>query len=167
MVAAAQAKLGDDARIEVGDVRTFDAGRTFDAVLCLNGTIGYLLTADLDAALGRLCAHVSPDGVLLLEPWCSAEQWLAPQTSAEAAKEGDLAVSRVSRAYVDEDGFGVFDWYVTVATPEGVSSFVESHRLSLRPVETYLTKLDALGFDAHHTEFPGRGLGIVVATRRP
>jgi SAM-dependent methyltransferase len=166
MLAVARGRLGDGARLELGDLRSLDVGRTFDGVVCLNGTIGYLLTdEDLAAGLRRLTAHVADGGVLLIEPWFSAEQWLAPQVSAEAAKEGDTAVARVSRAFVDDDGLGAFDWHVAIATPERSWSFVEQHRLALRPVSVYLEELAALGFDARHEPFPGRGLCIIVATR--
>jgi SAM-dependent methyltransferase len=166
MLAVARARLGDGVRLEVGDLRSLDLGRTFDAVLCLNGTIGYLVAADeLRAGLARLAAHVADGGVLLIEPWCSAEQWLAPQVSAESAKEGDVAVSRVSRAFVDDDGLGAFDWHCAVATPERSWSFVERHRLALRPVSAYLEVLAELGFTGRHEPFPGRGLGIIVASR--
>jgi SAM-dependent methyltransferase len=168
MLEVARERLGDGVALSLGDLRTLDVRRTFDAVICLNGTIGYLIgDADLEAGLAGLVRHVAPGGVLLLEPWCSAEQWLAPQVSAESCKEGDVAVTRVSRAFVDADGLGAFDWHCAVATPERSWSFVEHHRLALRPVSAYVDGLARLGFDApHDPTFPGRGLGIIVASAR-
>lgn len=137
MVAKAKSRLGD-ACVELADIRTMDLGATFDAVICLNGTIGYMTTkSDLDQALSRLAAHVSPGGILIVEPWMSPSQWLTPMVGAEAGKEGDTAVSRVSRAFV-EDGLGVFERHCSIATPERAWSFVEVHRMGLYEMSEYI-----------------------------
>ncbi|HUP85381.1 MAG TPA: class I SAM-dependent methyltransferase [Acidimicrobiales bacterium] len=165
MVAKAATRL-DGARIEVADIRTMDLGATFDAVICLNGTIGYMTTkSDLDQAVSRLVRHVSPKGVLVVEPWMSPAQWLAPMVGAESGKEGDIAVARVSRAFF-EDGLGVFERHCSIATPERAWSFVEVHRMGLYEISDYKDAFAAAGMTARHDEFaPGRGVGILVGTR--
>ena len=46
------------------DMRTFDLGRTFDAVTCLFSSIGYLADLDeLSTAVRRMAAHLAPGGV--------------------------------------------------------------------------------------------------------
>ena len=57
MRARAEAKVPGVA-IHAGDMRTFDLGRTFDAVLCLFSAIGYVESdEELRAAVTRLAAH--------------------------------------------------------------------------------------------------------------
>jgi SAM-dependent methyltransferase len=57
-----------DGRFHVGDMRTFDLGRTFDVVACLGTTFCYNLTnRDIAATLERLREHVRPGGFVLLD----------------------------------------------------------------------------------------------------
>ena len=52
------------------DMRTFDLGRTFDAVTCLFSSVGYLRDeAELTQAVGRMAAHLAPGGVLVIDGW--------------------------------------------------------------------------------------------------
>ena len=63
--------------LEPGDMRTFDLGRAFDAVTCLFSSVGYLATTDeLDAAVGRMAAHLAPGGVLVIDG-CDPSRGLA------------------------------------------------------------------------------------------
>lgn len=164
VLAKAKSRVGD-ARLEVADIRTLDLGATFDAVICLNGTIGYMTTKpELETAVRRLTAHVAQGGVLIVEPWLAPAQWLAPMVGAESASEGDIAVARVSRAYF-EDGLGVFERHCSIATPERAWSFVEVHRLGLYEISEYVDALHASGLSASHEEFPGRGIGILIGRR--
>lgn len=165
MLSEARRRVGE-LRLEEADFRTMDLGRTFDAVICLNGTIGYMTTYDaLVEAVGRLVAHLSEEGVLIIEPWFAPDQWLAPKVTAESAREGEIAVARVSRAFTD-GGFAAFEWHCAVATPERAWSFVETHYLALYEIAEYLAAVADNGLVAQHEEFePGRGLGIIVGTR--
>ena len=60
MLAVARAKLPDVVFTEA-DMRTFDLGRTFDAVMCLFSSIGYMADVEeLRAAVARMAAHLAP-----------------------------------------------------------------------------------------------------------
>lgn len=53
-----------------GDMTEFDLGRTYDAVMCLFSSIGYLRTIDrVTQAIARFRAHAAPGGVIVVEPW--------------------------------------------------------------------------------------------------
>jgi SAM-dependent methyltransferase len=68
-LAIARARL-PGIELHQGDMTTFDLGKTFDAVTCMFSSIGYIGTLDgLDAAIGRMAAHLAPGGVLVVEPW--------------------------------------------------------------------------------------------------
>lgn len=166
MLQQARRRLGD-VQLEQGDARSFRLGTKFDVVTCLNGTLGYMTTrSGLAAAMATLASHVTPNGLLIVEPWFAPHQWLTPQVSAESARDDGVAVARVSRAYT-EDSLGVFEWHCSVATVERAWSFVEVHRLGLFEIDVYLDALAEAGAEGQHREFPvGRGLGIIVATHR-
>jgi SAM-dependent methyltransferase len=167
MLTTARARVGDTSLVE-GDLRGFDLGARFDVVVCLNGTIGYMTTsADLVDAIGNLARHVGDGGLLLVEPWFAPAQWLAPMVTAESAKDGDVAVARVSRA-IEEDGMGMFERLCTIATPDRTWSFTEVHRLGLYELDEYLAAFETAGLSAVHESLaPGRGLGILNGRRPP
>ncbi|WP_104989840.1 class I SAM-dependent methyltransferase [Deinococcus sp. NW-56] len=65
MLAVARGRLPGEVELTVGDLRTFDLGRTFDLVSCVFDSLNNLLTPeDLGAALGRARAHLRPGGLL-------------------------------------------------------------------------------------------------------
>ena len=153
-------------RLELADVRSMSLGSTFDAIVCLNGTIGYLSTGrDLATGVDRLASHLGANGVLLIEPWFAPHQWLAPMVTAGSAKVGEVAVARVSRGVL-RGGLGVFEWLCSVATPEQTRSFTEVHELGLYEIEEYLGACRSAGLHAEHVPLGvGRGLGMIVASR--
>ena len=60
MLAEAQRRLPDETFIE-GDMRSFDVGRTFDAVVCLFSSIGYMPSEDdLARAVSTMISHLPP-----------------------------------------------------------------------------------------------------------
>jgi ubiquinone/menaquinone biosynthesis C-methylase UbiE len=58
------------------DMLEFDLGRTYDVVTCLFSAIGILKTfSRLETAIGCMARHLKPDGVLIIEPWFTPDQW--------------------------------------------------------------------------------------------
>lgn len=163
MLAEARKRLPATDFVE-SDIRSLSLTDRFDAVVCLNATIGYMLTReDLVAALRKLTEHVKPGGILLVEPWAARDQWLAPQVSVETVEEPELVIARVSRAYFDGE-FGAWEWQCAVAMPDQSWSFTEVHVLGLWEIADYVDALSQAGFDAVHEPMAaGRGLGIIVA----
>lgn len=163
MLTQARKRLPSTTLVE-SDIRSLSLENRFDAVVCLNATIGYMLTReDLVAALRNLSRHVKPGGILLVEPWAARDQWHAPQVSVETVEEPDLAIARVSRAYFDGD-FGAWEWQCAVATSDRSWSFTEVHVLGLWEIADYISVLAELRFAATHEPLTaGRGLGIIVA----
>ena len=163
MLTQARRRLPSTTFVE-SDIRSLSLEDRFDAVVCLNATIGYMLTSeDRAAALRNLTKHVRPGGILLVEPWAARSQWLAPRVSVETLEEPELAIAPVSRAYFDGD-FGAWEWQCAVATPDHSWSFTEVHVLGLWDIADYISVLSEFGFEAVHEPMTtGRGLGIIAA----
>jgi SAM-dependent methyltransferase len=54
--------------LQVGDMRSFRLGRTFDAIMCMGSAFMYALTnADLDRTLAAFAAHAHEGTVLILD----------------------------------------------------------------------------------------------------
>lgn len=80
MIEAAQAKLPNAAaaasdvefpilpRFVQADLSDFDLGETFDSATCLYDSLNYILDAEkLQAAFGRIAAHIEPGGVFVFD----------------------------------------------------------------------------------------------------
>ena len=114
-----------------GDMRTFDLGRTFDAVVCLFSSIGYARTPDdLGRALCRMVAHLAPGGVLVVDGWYEPDAWRTGYVTSDAARDADRAVARVSRS-LRVGRTSVLDQTWLIATSDGVDTVVERHELGL------------------------------------
>ena len=152
--------------LHLGDMTTFDLGKTFDAVTCMFSSIGYVGTLEgLDAAVGRMAAHLTPGGVLVVEPWLQPDAFEDGHLSTLFVDEPDIAVARMSTSHKDGRR-SWFDMEHLVGSAHGVDHFVEHHELGLFTVEEHLAGFERAGLRVEHDpEGPmGRGLYVGVAS---
>ncbi len=137
------------------DMRTFDLGRTFDAVTCLFSSIGYLADLDdLSAAVARMAAHVAPGGVLVVDGWIKPDAWWpGVNVHALAATSDALAATRVTRTWRDGDRTHL-DMRYLVATPDGFDDAQEEHLLTLFSDEEYRHAFRAAGLEPDVVDSP-------------
>src|SRR5436309_7679109 len=81
------------------DMRAFDLGRTFDVVTCLFSSVGYLRDdEELVQAIGRMAAHLTPGGVLVVDGWVRPDAWWPGINVQALAETADgVAAARVAR----------------------------------------------------------------------
>lgn len=164
MLDRAAERLGTDVRLEEGDFRDLDLGRTFDAVTCLFSSIGYVADLDeLDAAVAAMARHVADDGVLVVEPWITPEGWLGERMSLDTVEQRDgLEAVRVLQTLRDGDVVEM-DWMLVEPGRDGLVVTRERHRTLLVTRERYLDAFARAGMDAAWDEAGLRGRGLVVA----
>jgi len=148
------------------DMLDFDLGRSFDVVTCLFSSIGYFIDVDdFRSAISNMARHVSPGGVLIVEPWLHPDHWVVPHLVAEAANAPGISVGRVStngqRGHV-----ATFDLHWTIATADGVEYIVEPHELGMYTIDQYTGALRTAGLGVDHDPVGliGRGLFIGLKT---
>ncbi|MFW5933555.1 MAG: class I SAM-dependent DNA methyltransferase [Actinomycetota bacterium] len=149
MLSIASGRLGADVPLHEADLRDFDLGRTFDAVVCLFSSIGHVADGDeLDRAVTALARHVAPGGVLVIEPWLTPDRVRPGGMRSLDSAETDEGV--VARAATSREVGGVllveFGW--AVATTGGVATLEERHHLPLFTRERYLASVEAAGLVA-------------------
>jgi len=88
---------------EVGDLRTFRAGRTFDAVISLFHVISYQTrNDDLRAAFRTAADHLAPGGVFLFDVWHGpAVLTQRPEVRAKDAGDARRRVRRTATPTLD------------------------------------------------------------------
>lgn len=131
------------------DMRALDLGRSFDAVICLFSSIGYVTDpAEMRSAVGRLAAHVAPGGVLILDGWVRPDEWhdrFRPEP--DIAQDDETLVVRL--AFTRREGaITNLDMHHLVQTAERIDYFVENHRLALTPTEDYVSAVEGAGLAA-------------------
>lgn len=154
MLAVARTKL-PGIRLETGDMRTFDLGRTFDAVVCLFSSVGYMASTDeLDAAIGRMAAHLAPGGVVIVDGWIRPDAWHpGVNVHALSATGEGVAAARVARTRRD-GARTTLDFRYQVATAEGFEAFDETHVMTLFTDGAYRAAFDRAGLAPDAVEGP-------------
>ncbi|GJM44356.1 MAG: type 11 methyltransferase [Gemmatimonadota bacterium] len=156
MLEVARAKLPNVELIEA-DMTSFRVDRPFDAVVCLFSSIGYLLDPEsLDRALACFHAALRPGGVLVVEPWLTAEVYRTDFTFLHTYEDEDLKLVRMSYS-TRRDEIAVLDFeWLAGETGRGLERFRERHELWLCPRDTMAAALERAGFE---TRFLPEGLG--------
>ncbi len=168
MVDFARRKL-PDADLRVADMADFRVDRSFDALLCLFSSIGYLLTEEaLRGAAGCFAAALRPGGCLLVEPWIAPEEWRAGSTHVDTAEDEHGCIARVASSAREGDRSVVEFQWAEARPGGGVGGFRERHEMWLCPRETQQSVFEDAGFEvewrANGLEGP-RARGLWVGRR--
>jgi ubiquinone/menaquinone biosynthesis C-methylase UbiE len=145
-----------------GDMTDFELGENFDAVVCLFSSIGYVRTLEgLEKAIGCMARHLIRGGVLLVEPWFTAENWHAHSTHGLFIDEPELKIARVNTSYVD-GRLSIMDMHYLIGTPQGTEHIVERHELGLFELEEMRSAFVKAGLDPSYDPdgLTGRGLWV-------
>jgi SAM-dependent methyltransferase len=138
-----------DIPLHQADMRELDLGRTFDAVICLFSSIGYVTEpSELRPTVQRLADHVGPGGVLILDGWVRPDLWNDDHRAMpEVAADPDMIVVRQSFSRRLGD-IAELEMHHLVRTDSGVEYFEETHRLRLAPTAEYVAAVEAAGLKA-------------------
>ncbi|MDT0566725.1 class I SAM-dependent methyltransferase [Streptomyces sp. DSM 3412] len=152
-----------------GDMRDFDLGRRFDAAVCLFGSIGYVDSADeLDATLHCFARHLTPGGVLVVEPWWSPETFTPGHVAGDVFTIDDTTVARVSHASLaapSKEASRMQVHYVVAHPDGGVRTFSEDHVCRLFSQERYEAAFTRAGFAMERTDSSFSARGFLVGVR--
>jgi len=136
-----------------GDMATFQLGATFQAVVCLFSSIGYVQTVErMNQTLRRFASHTAPGGVVVVDSWITPDRWKRSHLQALLVDETDLKLARLSRS--DQDGMlSILELHHLVVTAAGAESFVERHEMGLFTPEQYRAAFEEAGltvtYDPH------------------
>lgn len=156
MRAVARRRLPDIPVLD-GDMRSFDAGSTFDAVICLGNAVACMLSeSDLDAAVARMAGHLVPGGVLVVEPWWFPESFIDGYVGGHLVRTEGQVVSRVTRS-VREGSTTVMQIKFVVATAGELKEWTDVLVTSLFTRERYEAAFTRAGCSV---EFVEQGLRL-------
>ncbi|MGA5035531.1 class I SAM-dependent DNA methyltransferase [Streptomyces capoamus] len=149
-----------------GDMRTLSLGRSYDAITCMFGSIAYLQDTDeLASTLRSFEEHLTPGGVVAVDPWWFLETSLARHVSGDTVTVGERTLTRVS--YTEREGrTSKMEVHYVVADPgSGVQHFAEEHVLTLFTRAEYEEAFTRAGLRVTYIEGIQSGRGLFLADR--
>jgi SAM-dependent methyltransferase len=153
-------------QLVTADMRNFDLGRKFDAIVSIFSGIGYMLEeADLKRAVANMAGHLTPGGVLLLEGWVEPDSWMGSTVSVDAVETPGLALARVTRSTGDGPLTEFTSRYVA-ATSAGLETIDERHVMRLSDPEEFARAYQQAGLRFERLSDllrPGRAVYVGIA----
>lgn len=153
-----------------GDMASFDLGRTYDAVICLFSSIGYVRSVErLHLTARSLRRHVADGGIALVEPWFTPDAFKGGTLYHHAVERPDLKISRMSWAEV-RGRTSRLDFHYLVGDADGIRHLQETHELGLFSVDEMTDAFEGAGFDDVRFDSDGltdRGLLVCKTSVRP
>jgi len=147
-----------------GDMRSFDLGRTFGAVVSLFSVIGNLDGQhELDATLATLARHVEPGGVVVVEPWWFPDNFIPGHVGGSVTTTGTRTVARVSHTVRHSVAASRMEVHYVVAEPtRGVWHFSDTHVMALFTRDQYEAAFARAGLAVEYVaaEYAGNGLFV-------
>ena len=149
-----------------GDMRDFDLGRRFDAVVCLTSSIAYMTTfEDLCRAVANMAGHLKPGGVLIVEPWDSPEGYESPAEPYLATYEdAGRKIVMLERMILGSDAWEVESHYL-IGTAGGIDYFVENQKQGAFTHAENLAAFERAGLEASYDPVGLLNRGLYIGTR--
>nr|AHA81999.1 Arm30 [uncultured bacterium] len=134
--------------VHAGDMRDFRLGRTFDAVVCMGNSVACVSsTAELDAAIGRMAAHLGPGGVLIVEPWWFPDNFIDGYVGGHLVDADGRIIARITHSSRQGDRTRMEVKFV-VADSTGIREFTDLLDVGLFGREQYLAAFARAGCTA-------------------
>jgi SAM-dependent methyltransferase len=147
----------------IADMSNFALGKTYDAVLCLFSSIGYLTESEkVVAALTCFKNHLAPGGVILIEPWFTPEQWIEGALHMQTVDLPDVKICRMNLSEL-EGKLSKVHFHYLIGTPDGVRHFEEDHNLTLYTRDEMLGFFKAAGLSVEFRQSDQVRRGMYVA----
>ena len=110
----------------------FCLNKTFDVIICLFSSIGYIKTyANLDKTIKSFSKHLKKGGIVIIEPWFTKNVYITGLPSMTTYDGEDIKISRL--CVCKKRGIlSVMDMHYLIAKQnKQVTHFVERHEIAM------------------------------------
>jgi len=148
------------------DMIDFNLKKTYDVILCLFSSIGYVKTKDnVDRTFRCFKQHLNADGIIVVEPWLTPKAWKPEgniyMLTAETA-DGKICRMNVS----EQDGkLSILTFHYLLGTGNRIEYFTERHELGLFTVQEMYDAFERAGLAVTYDQEGLTGKGLYVARR--
>jgi len=134
-----------DVRFYLGNLIDFQLDATFDAMICMYGSIGFVKTVDnLYAAMRRIAAHLRPNGVALITPWSTSEEFQNHMV-VDAIDRPDLKIARIEQVRLKEPKIVEVSFHHLLGQNNNVTYNKQSMEIGLFSQTEYLSAMNDAG----------------------
>lgn len=146
-----------------GNLIDFQLNHSFDAILCLYGSIGLVKSVDnLKASMKRIAAHLRPNGLTLITPWSTVEEF-QNLIVVDATDRPELKIARMEQVRLKEPRLVEVTFHHLLGKNEEVHYHTQSMEIGLFSREEYVAAMNDAGLSVVE-EFKGkeiRGGGFI------
>jgi len=148
-------KLNPEATYILGDMRTVNLGRTFDAVVCLDAIMYMLTPDDLRSVFLTAWNHLEPGGVLLVVPDLFKESFPQNRTVPFTNSVGDVEITFVENYYDPDPSDDTYEstFIFLIRRGKKLEIEVDRHICGIFTSDTWRRLLGEVGFEVRRTEF--------------
>lgn len=144
MLALARKKF-PDLGFYLGNLINFELETDFDAMICMYGSIGFVKTVDnLRASLKRIAGHLRPDGLVLLTPWSTVEDF-QELIVVDSADKPDLKIARMEHVRLKEPKIVEVTFHHLLGENNEVAYHKQSMEIGLFSRQEYLSSMTDAG----------------------
>ncbi|MEN6494603.1 MAG: class I SAM-dependent methyltransferase [Thermoguttaceae bacterium] len=155
-----------DIRFHLGNLIDFQLETHFDAMVCLYGSIGFVKTVDsLRASMKRIAAHLRPNGLALITPWSTVEDF-QDLLVVDAIDRPDWKIARMEQVRLKEPKIVEVTFHHLLGKNNDVTYHKQSMEIGLFSREEYLSAMTDAGLKVveEYTETDVRG-GAYIGKR--
>lgn len=146
------------------DMTDFELNKKYDVITCLFSSIAYVKTSkNLYTAVSSMAKHLNKNGLLIIEPWFSKENFWVNNLTVNHYDEKDFKITWMYTSK-RKDSLSILDIHYLVGTPEEVSHFTEKHEVGLFDKEEYSDAMETAGLKVSYDDkgLFGRGMFIGI-----
>ncbi len=165
MIDIAKVNIGDVSFIQA-DMIDFKLNDTYDVILCLFSSIGYVQTYEnLKNTIGNFAHHLTSGGLVIIEPWFTKSTYMVGLPGMTTYEGEDIKIARLNTTKLEDNRSIMEMHYLIVERDKDVKYFVDRHEVGLFEIDTFLKIMKETGFKAEFLEdglMKERGLYIGV-----
>jgi len=144
----------------------FDLEQTYDVIVCLFSSIGYVRTAEnLVRAISCFRRHLADDGLVILEPWFRLDTWQPAGKVTMLTAETELGKICCMSTSSMTGLRSVIDFHYLIGTTGEVRYLHERHELGLFTEAEIIAGFAQAGLTAVYHENGFSGKSIYIAHR--
>jgi SAM-dependent methyltransferase len=148
----------------VADMTDFKLNKTYDIILCLFSSIGYVNTLD-NVVKTMICfkKHLNKGGILVVEPWFTPDTWRTDNpVHMLTAETGDAKICRMNISE-QEGTLSIINFHYLLGSSKGIEHFTERHELGLFTIDEMKNAFKEVGFIVKYDPEGLTGRGLYIA----
>lgn len=132
------------------DMTNFSLGKTYDVVMCLFSSIGYVKTQEsVIETLKCFRDHLNESGIVIVEPWFTPEVFIPGKIHLTIADDEDVKIVRMSDSRLS-GRISRLNFEYLIGTETGIERLSEMHELGLFTTHEMTDCFEKAGFEVEY-----------------